>query len=129
MTRFPRLTSAFERVQRFVSRTHPLLRSVRLYPSCREIQKERAETPRYFMHVLHRPNTVCTWGPDAEDLPTHHLLGLLLHEFAHLANEKGELGSDVWAAVNWGVAIQYRPCRSVRELEWVSPDLVRRLGI
>jgi hypothetical protein len=109
-------------------RTHPLLKHVRLYTSCRYVVEDRESSPRSFMHVGCRDDLICTC-PDVERLPDPHLIGILLHEFAHLANPKGELGNDLWATINWGVVIQYRDCENARHLEWIPPEEIKRLGI
>jgi hypothetical protein len=128
---FPRLSAAFRRVRRFVVKHTPRLSYARLYPYCEEIREDRRESPRSFMHVgcRRREDVICTWGPDAERLPIPHLIGILIHEFAHLANPKGEMGNDLWATLNWGVVIEYRDWRKAKTLEWVSPALIKRLKI
>lgn len=75
------------------------------------------------MHVGHLSGAICH-AKDCKSLSVNHLVGLLLHEFGHLATGGGEREADVWAFERLGVVIQYR---SPILLEWVDDEAVARL--
>lgn len=124
----PRLALAFSLVKLFVSHAKPALTWTKLKVNCPEIirfRKMNADTQgqRAFMHVEHKPSTVCSLSL-AGKLPEGYLFGLLLHEFGHLGSGGGEREADQWILDNFGIRIQYV---GALDLEWVDDWAIRRI--
>lgn len=75
------------------------------------------------MHVEHLKGKVCTILKAAA-LSDSHLVGLLLHEFGHLAGGADEPAANAWVTAKLGVVIQYR---GSMELQWVDPEIAARI--
>ncbi len=75
------------------------------------------------MHVGHERGKVCAIR-SAAALSDHHLVGLFLHEFGHLAGGDSEPEANDWVLRNLGVEITYR---APLDLQWVPQDVVRRI--
>jgi hypothetical protein len=126
-----RLRFTFERVKRFVSRSSPRLfhlSRVRLNIGCQEIHRYRATHPgkrgdRAFMHTEHKEAAVCS-AVDAGRLPENYQVGLILHEFGHIATHGGEQAADEWVLHSFGIMIHYM---GPLEIEWVSDQDLRKV--
>lgn len=123
-----RLDRVFLKVRQLVSQVDPKLETVKLLPACREIQFQRRKKGftgyRSFMHVGHaRGGAICAIR-NAAALSDSHLVGLFLHEFGHLAGGDSEPAANDWVKYNLDVDIEYR---GPLDLQWVSPEVVRRV--
>jgi hypothetical protein len=124
-----RLRDAFLRVTRFVLEATPYLAGVGLRGDCREVLRCHRHSPRAFFHALHLHRTICTWAPLSDALPMPVLIGMLLHEYGHIAGNVSEEGADEWVFEALGVPIEYRDYGNVKALEWVDPRIIRAVGI
>lgn len=90
---------------------------------CPLAKKHHQESARQFAHVFHRAKTICV-TPEFYDLPQTYQLGILLHEFGHIALEgqkHSEKDADNVISVMAGVLVQRRTYRGMRNLEYVRP--------
>jgi hypothetical protein len=81
------------------------------------------------MHVGHRRrgggHVICV-RPGAEVLTVSHIVGLLLHEFGHVAKGASDTAADGWVFETFGIVVNYMGDRA---LEWVSPAAIKAAGI
>lgn len=124
-----RLRNAFFRVARFVSETKPQLAGVSLRGECKEVMEYRKKSPRVFMCAAVDAKVICTWAPAVDKLPESHLIGLLLHEYGHLAGNASEEGADAWVWKTFGIPIEYKDYGPAKDLEWVDPRIIKSSGI
>jgi hypothetical protein len=75
------------------------------------------------MHTNHRPGVICADGAISA-LPLNHLVGVLLHEFGHLAAGESEAAADQWPLARLGIPITYKGPLC---LEWVSGNDLRMI--
>ncbi len=95
---FPKLTRAFHKVKKAVSRVFPELAKVRLYIGCPHALEKHSHHQwkdsdrsgkmwRAFMHTGHFDDTICV-HPHAEgELSERQKIGMLFHEFGHIIND------------------------------------------
>jgi hypothetical protein len=124
-----RLRNAFFRVARFVSEARPQLAGVGLRGESAEVKEARKTSPRVFMCASIEAKIICTWAPAVDKLPESHLIGLLLHEYGHLAGNASEEGADAWVWKTFGIPIEYRDHGPAKDLEWVDPRIIKSSGI
>jgi len=71
---------------------------------CEEAEDEHDGSMRQYAHTMHHPNTICL-SKAYYRLPSHHKLGILLHELGHLAGAVGEREADQLAQEMFGIEI------------------------
>ncbi len=74
---------------------------------------------RQYAHTMHHPNTICL-ARAFYRLPSHHKLGILLHELGHLAGAMGEREADLLAQEMFGIEINRVSTKWGEELESVD---------
>lgn len=90
---------------------------------CPLAKKHHKESARSFAHTFHRAKTICV-TPEFYDLPQTYKLGILLHEFGHIAlegQEHTEKEADDIISIMSGVDVQRRTYRGMRNLEYIRP--------
>lgn len=138
--RFPRVAAAFSRCVRLASAKLPPLAGTRA-AACPMADREHAASWRQFMHTFHRPGVVCFARAAETELFEPELLGMLMHEFGHLAAarlrrpahasrrwshvplDEVQMEADTTAATLFGLrSLTYNE----RELEQVDPKEFER---
>lgn len=116
----PRTRELFTFLRARAADAVPSLRGVKL-ARCAEADRDHAASPRQFMHVGHRPKTVCYAGA-TEALAPQWKAGLIAHELGHLAaigarKRHTEKDADRIGGVLTGLTVKRRgPCN----LEWAN---------
>lgn len=125
------LRDTWERVHRWARRKSKSVPRLELRVDCPLIKRTRLESPRAYMHTLHRPGRLCVSSAAAQ-LSLPHLVGLYLHEIGHPLATKAygqteQEDADRAVKEILGVKIHYK---GPLLLEWVSPAVaVRILGV
>ncbi len=89
---------------------------------CPLANAEHERSMRQYAHVFHKPNVICV-ASAFQSLPLGYRLGVLLHEFGHLAlggcdhSEQQADGEVLW---RYGIRIQRRSYNGARRLECVQ---------
>lgn len=109
---------AFEAARGLACLIDPDLGDIRI-SGCDDVERDHEDSPRVFCHVFHVPGFICV-ADDFMYLPDEYQLGVMLHEFGHLATGSGEENhADAWVREVVGIPLEYRDT-----LEWVSLDNV-----
>ncbi len=112
-------SEAFSITQGLAALADPDLADIRR-SACKAVEAAHEESPRVFCHVFHEPGFICI-AQDFEELDDPFQLGILLHEFGHLATEsEKENHADAWVRETLGIPLEYR-----ETLEWVPIEEVQ----
>lgn len=85
--------------------------------SCKDIEQAHQESSRVYAHVFHILERICI-AKDFERLDEPFQLGILLHEFGHIAMASDlEDDADKWVREKLGIPLEYR-----NTIQWVSMD-------
>ena len=85
---------------------------------CLEADKEHEEAQRQYAHTGHYGGIVCVANAYF-DLPPRIRVGILLHEFAHVAGAEGEREADRLAKVLFGIEIRRVDTEYGEDLEMI----------
>jgi hypothetical protein len=88
---------------------------------CALARKHHQESSRAFAHTLHHDGIVCI-TPEIYELPEGYFLGILLHEFGHIAlkdERHTEDQADKIMALLTGIQIERKTYRGMKNLEWI----------
>lgn len=111
-----RTSEAFKIVQGVATLGEPSLADIRR-SACTLIEADHEESERVFCHVFHEDGFICI-AEDFEDLSDEYQLGILLHEFGHLATGSGEeRDADAWVREVLGIPLEYKETLEWAELE------------
>jgi len=122
-----RLIDAFWRVRNFVSKKNGHLEHVILDITCPKVlalRKIRGEGRRLFAHASCNGRICVNPLLGKQSMP--YLIGVLLHEFGHIAGGPEEGDADMWVLTTFGIPIIYK---GPLFLEWLDPKLIREKGI
>lgn len=123
-----RVQGIWERLVRWARRKSRRPLRYQLLFDCDLIKKTVSQSPRAYMHTLHRTGKVCV-ASDVGELPVPNIVGLLLHELGHpLAQEvygrSEQEDADRAVREILGVKIKYK---GALLLEWVSPPVCKSI--
>lgn len=88
---------------------------------CPLAKKHHQESTRSFAHVFHLPKTICL-TPEFYNLPQGYQLGILVHEFGHLAlgrKQHTEEAADRRGSLIANALVIRKTYRGMKNLEYI----------